>query len=47
MGRRLVDDLTEAGKRIILTTQLETKKAVEMFLADELKSDKASCSHHE
>ena len=47
MGRRLVDDLTEAGKRIIITTQIETSKAVEMFLADELKSDKESCSHHE
>jgi predicted Fe-Mo cluster-binding NifX family protein len=47
MGRRLVDDLTDAGKRIIITTQIETRKAVEMFLADELKSDKEACDHHE
>jgi predicted Fe-Mo cluster-binding NifX family protein len=46
MGRRLVDDLTVAGKRIIITTQQETKKAAELFLADELQSDKESCSHH-
>jgi len=47
MGRRLVDDLTDAGKRIIITTQPETRKAAEMFLTDELKSDKEACSHHE
>jgi predicted Fe-Mo cluster-binding NifX family protein len=46
MGRRLVDDLTNAKKRIIITTQSETNRAVEMFLADELKSDRESCSHH-
>ncbi len=46
MGRRLVDDLTGAGIRIIMTSQIETLKAVEMFLADELRSDKESCSHH-
>lgn len=46
MGRRLVDDLTDAGKKIFITTQLETRKAVELFLADELKSDKEACSHH-
>jgi len=47
MGRRLVDDLTGAGKKVIITTQIETCKAVEMFLADILRSDKKSCSHHE
>ena len=47
MGRRLLDDLTDAGKRIYITTQLETRKAAEMFLADELTSDKEACSHHE
>jgi predicted Fe-Mo cluster-binding NifX family protein len=46
MGRRLLDDLTIAGKKIFITSQLETRKAMEMFLADELKSDKESCSHH-
>ncbi len=46
MGRRLVDDLTYAGKKIFITSQLETRKAVELFLADELKSDKEACSHH-
>lgn len=46
MGRRLFDDLTDAGKRIYITTQLETRRAVELFLADELKSDKGACNHH-
>lgn len=46
MGRRLFDDLTEAGKQIYITTQAETRKAVELFLADALTSDKASCDHH-
>ncbi len=47
MGRRLIDDLTDAGKRIYITTQIETRKAVEMFLADTLISDKEACCHHE
>ena len=47
MGRRLLDDLTNAGKRIYNTTQMETHKAVELFLTDELISDKEACSHHE
>jgi predicted Fe-Mo cluster-binding NifX family protein len=47
MGRRLVDDLTYAGKKIYITTIPETRKAVEMFLEDKLISDKESCSHHE
>jgi len=47
MGRRLLDDLTNAGKRIYNTTQMETRKAVELFLTDELVSDKEACSHHE
>jgi len=47
MGRRLVDDLTEAGKQIFITSEPETRKAVEMFLADKLISDKEACSHHE
>jgi predicted Fe-Mo cluster-binding NifX family protein len=46
MGRRLVDDLTDAGKKIFITSQPETRKAAEMFLANELKSDKEACSHH-
>jgi predicted Fe-Mo cluster-binding NifX family protein len=46
MGRRLVDDLTDAGKKIFITTIPETSKAVEMFLADKLISDKDACSHH-
>lgn len=47
MGRRLVDDLTEAGKKIFITTQIKAQKAVEMFLADELTSDKGACKPHE
>ena len=47
MGRRLVDDLTDAGKKIFITTIPETRKAVEMFLSDKLISDKDACSHHE
>jgi predicted Fe-Mo cluster-binding NifX family protein len=47
MGRRLVDDLTDAGKKIFITSQPETRKAVELFLADKLNSDKEACSHHE
>jgi len=47
MGRRLLDDLTSAGIKIINTTQMEIRQAVEMFLADELVSDKDACSHHE
>lgn len=47
MGRRLVDDLTDAGKQIFITTELETRKAVEKFLGDNLRSDKEACSHHE
>lgn len=47
MGRRLVDDLTEAGKQIFITSEPEIRKAVEMFLADKLISDKEACSHHE
>jgi predicted Fe-Mo cluster-binding NifX family protein len=47
MGRRLADDLTGAGKKIFITTITETRKAIELFLADELKSDKDACSHHE
>lgn len=46
MGRRLVDDLTAAGKKIYITSQPETRKAVELFLNDELNSDKEACSHH-
>lgn len=46
MGRRLVDDLTDAGKKIFITSQGETRKAAEMFIAGELKSDKEACSHH-
>jgi predicted Fe-Mo cluster-binding NifX family protein len=46
MGRRLFDDLTENGKQIYITTQAETRKAVELFLADALTSDKESCDHH-
>jgi predicted Fe-Mo cluster-binding NifX family protein len=46
MGRRLVDDLTDAGKKIFITTEPETRRAAEMFLADELKSDKEACGHH-
>ena len=47
MGHRLLDDLTNDGKRIYITTQLETRKAVELFLADELKNNKEACRHHE
>jgi predicted Fe-Mo cluster-binding NifX family protein len=47
MGRRLLDDLTNAGKKIYNTTQMETRKDVELFLADELVSDKDACSNHE
>jgi predicted Fe-Mo cluster-binding NifX family protein len=47
MGRRLFDDLTENGKQIFITTQPETRKAVELFLADQLTSDKKTCSHHD
>jgi predicted Fe-Mo cluster-binding NifX family protein len=46
MGRRLIDDLTDAGKKIFITSQTKTRKAAEMFLADELISDKEACSHH-
>jgi predicted Fe-Mo cluster-binding NifX family protein len=45
MGRRLVDDLTDAGKKIFLTSEPETRKAVEMFLVNKLNSDKEACSH--
>jgi len=47
MGQRLYIDLTGAGKKVFITTQRETRKAVEMFLADELSSDKEACEHHE
>ena len=46
MGRRLFDDLTENGKRIYITTQVEARKAVELFLADGLSSDKPECGGH-
>ncbi len=39
MGRRLVDDLTAAGKKIFITSQTETRKAVELFLKNELEVD--------
>jgi predicted Fe-Mo cluster-binding NifX family protein len=47
MGQRLYIDLTDAGKKVFITTQRETRKAVEMFLTDELSSDKEACGHHE
>ena len=45
MGHRLYNDLITTGKRIYVTTQPEISKAVEMFLADELKTDKDTCHH--
>ena len=46
MGRRLVDDLTGAGKKIFITGEPEIHKVIERFLADKLYSDKDACSHH-
>ena len=47
MGHRLFEDLTAAGKKIYITTQHEIQKAVELFIGDNLTSDKDACSHHE
>lgn len=47
MGRRLVDDLNAAGMKIFITSQTETRKAVELFLKNELDSDRDACCHHE
>lgn len=47
MGRRLFEDFSDHGKRIYITTQIEVKKAVELFLADELSSDKPACRGHQ
>ena len=47
MGRRLLDDLTEAGIRIYISTEPEVRKAIDLFLEDKLISDKSSCGHHE
>lgn len=47
MGRRLFDDLTENGKRIYITTQVEARKAVDLFLANGLSSDKPACGGHQ
>jgi len=46
MGRRLLDDLTDAGKKIYITSEPEVSKVVEMFIEDTLQSDKGACSHH-
>ncbi|HNY03858.1 MAG TPA: NifB/NifX family molybdenum-iron cluster-binding protein [Bacteroidales bacterium] len=46
MGYRLLEDLTQAGKKIFNTTQPEVIKAVQLFLAGNLISDKESCDHH-
>ena len=46
MGRRLLDDLTGAGKKIYITSEPEISKVVEMFIEDTLQSDKGACSHH-
>lgn len=45
MGRRLLDDLTGAGKKIFITTEPEVRKVIEMFIDDTLQSDKSACSH--
>lgn len=46
MGRRLLDDLTGAGKKIYITSEPEISKVVERFIEDTLQSDKGACSHH-
>jgi predicted Fe-Mo cluster-binding NifX family protein len=46
MGRRLVDDLVTAGKKIYITSETEVTKAVELFIANELRSDKHACAPH-
>jgi len=45
MGRRLLDDLTGAGKKIYITTEPEVSKVIELFLEDALHSDKGACGH--
>lgn len=46
MGRRLSDDLSAAGKKIYITSEPEIDKVLEMFLDDNLTSDKEACGHH-
>lgn len=46
MGQRLFNDLSMHGKKIFVTSQPETLKAVELFLKNELTSDVESCNHH-
>jgi len=46
MGPRLYEDLTGSGKEVYISRQSEVRKAVELFLANELRSDKEACSNH-
>ena len=46
MGYRLQEDLNQAGKKIYITRQADARQAVELFLKDELVSDKDACCHH-
>ncbi len=45
MGTRLQEDLTRAGKKIIITSQTDARQAVELYLKDALVSDKDACCH--
>jgi len=46
MGPRLYEDLTSNGKQVYITRQNDVRKAVELFLSDNLTSDKETCRHH-
>lgn len=47
MGRRLYDDLTDAGIKPIITTERDVQKAIQLFINSELKDNPdKGCSHH-
>ncbi len=45
MGPRLFEDLTSNGKTVYITRQHDVRRAAELFLTDNLASDKETCKH--
>lgn len=46
MGRRLYDDLSQAGKQVFVTSLPDAREAVEAFLAGKLDSNPGGCCNH-